>query len=405
LSSPFLVEGSRTSLPAGRASATNAGPKPGGKLRQYRIAFVIGTRPEAIKLSPVAHALAYLGEPPHLFVTGQHPGLELSDHGLEGLPATPLDCPGQPDPMLHAELVRGALRRLLPLDPPDLLIVQGDTSSALGGALAARETGTLLGHVEAGLRTYDPNMPWPEEENRVAIDRMSDLLFAPTSGNATNLRRERVAGEIRVTGNSGIDALAELVGKLPLRQRRSWWTRRPFTLLVTCHRRENWAAGLDHLAKAVLELAAQKVSSIVVLPPNPKVTERLTGLLHGNDRVRLTPPLSHGAMIETMRGVDLVLSDSGGIQEEAPALAVPLLVLRDKTERPEGLATGSMELVGTDPQKIVRAVLRLKRDRAALRAMGRPRLPFGDGQAASRIARHCLRFLAEQQEVDESRTG
>lgn len=392
-------------MPATSVSATNIAPKPGGKLRQYRIALVVGTRPEAIKLSPVAHALAALGEPPHLFVTGQHPGLELGDHGLDGFVAMPLDCPGQPDPMLHADLVRTALRRLLPLDLPDLLIVQGDTSSALGGALAAREAGIPLAHVEAGLRTYDPNMPWPEEENRTTIDRLADLLFAPTSGNAANLRRDRVTGEIRVTGNSGIDTLAGLVGRLPLKRRRRWWPDRRFTLLVTCHRRENWGAGLDQLAGAVLQLADLKVSSEVVLPPNPKVSERLTFLLGERDRVRLVPPLSHAALIEAMRRVDLMLSDSGGIQEEAPALGVPLLVLRDKTERPEGLATGSMELVGTDPDRIVNAVLRLRRDRAALRAMGRPCLPFGDGHAAPRIARYCLKFLASQQAVEESRTA
>ncbi|WP_294121590.1 UDP-N-acetylglucosamine 2-epimerase (non-hydrolyzing) [Sphingomonas sp.] len=378
-------------------------PKLGGKLRQYRIAFIVGTRPEAIKLSPVAHALAALGEPPHLFVTGQHPGLELGDHRLESFAATQLNCPGQPDPMLHAELVRGALRRLLPLDLPDLLVVQGDTSSALGGALAARETGTPLAHVEAGLRTYDPNMPWPEEENRVTIDRLADLLFAPTSGNAANLRRDKVGGEVRITGNSGIDALAEIAGPLPAKPRRRWWPGRQFTLLVTCHRRGNWGSGLDRLAGAIGDLAQRKVDSDVVLPPNPSVTEQLTKLLGGRNRVRLVAPLSHSAMIDAMRRVDLVLSDSGGIQEEAPALGVPLLVLRDKTERPEGLATGTMELVGTDPDRIVEAVLRLKRDRAALRAMGRPCLPFGDGQSASRIARYCLMFLDGQEALEASK--
>jgi UDP-N-acetylglucosamine 2-epimerase (non-hydrolysing) len=374
-------------------------------LRQYRIAFVVGTRPEAIKLSPVAHALAALGEAPHLFVTGQHPGLELGDHRLEGFATTALNCPGQPDPLLHAELVRAALRRLLPIDPPDLLIVQGDTSSALGGALAARETGTPLGHVEAGLRSYDPNLPWPEEENRTAIDRLADILFAPTSGNAANLRRAKVAGEIWVTGNSGIDALAEIVGPLPLKAPRRWWPQRNFRLLVTCHRRENWGVGLDQLARAVLHLAERKILSEVVLPPNAKVAERLTRLLGGRAGARLVPPLSHAAMIDAMRRVDLMLSDSGGIQEEAPALGVPLLVLRDKTERPEGLATGSMELVGTDPERIVNAVLRLKRDRGALRAMARPCLPFGDGRAAPRIARHCLTFLDGQAALEESRTA
>ena len=377
-------------------------PKPGGKLRQSRIALVVGTRPEAIKLSPIAQALAALGQAPRLLVTGQHPGLELADHGLEGFAAAPLHCPGQPDPMLHADLVRAALKRLLTLDPPELLIVQGDTSSALGGALAARELGIALAHVEAGLRTYDPNEPWPEEENRVTIDRLSDLLFAPTSGNAANLRRDRAPGQIHVTGNSGIDALAQLVGKLPAKPRRRWpW--QPFTLLVTCHRRENWVAGLDGVAKAIGALCAQRTEANVLLPPNPTVTERMTRLLGGKPGIRLIPPLSHRATIEAMREADLVLSDSGGMQEEAPALGVPLLILRGKTERPEGLASGTMMLVGTDPDRIVAAVDKLRSNRAELAAMRRPCLPFGDGQAASRIARHCLLFLEESATIRESR--
>ena len=303
--------------------------------------------------------------------------------------------------MLHAELVRAALRRLLPLDPPELLIVQGDTSSALGGALAARESGIPLAHVEAGLRTHDPNLPWPEEENRVTIDRLADLLFAPTSGNAANLRRDKVAGQVHVTGNSGIDALSNLVGPLPAKPRRRWpW--RPFSLLVTCHRRENWGSGLDGLAKAILAVGG-RTRVTVLLPPNPTVTDRMTRLMAGAAGIRLVPPLSHAATIDAMRDADLVLSDSGGMQEEAPALGVPLLVLRDKTERPEGLANGTMQLVGTSPEQIIAAVERLRRNRRELTAMRRPSLPFGDGQAASRIARHCLMFLEQSAAEQESR--
>jgi len=331
-----------------------------------------------------------------LFVTGQHPGLELGDHRLAGFAATPLDCPGQPDPMIHADLVREALKRLLPLDLPDLLIVQGDTSSALGGALAARELGIALAHVEAGLRTHDPTQPWPEEENRVTIDRLSDLLFAPTSANAANLRRDNVHGEVYVTGNSGIDALAALIGPLPLKPKRRWWPKRHFSLLVTCHRRENWGVGLDRLAEALIALGEKRILSDVLLPPNPKITERLTGLLGGQAGIRLVPPLSHAATIDAMRRADLILSDSGGMQEEAPALGVPLLVLRDKTERPEALATGSIELVGTDPDRIIVAVERLRRNHAELRAMRTPALPFGDGHSAPRIAARCLAFLEDQ---------
>jgi len=386
-------------LPCAPPSATNGAPKPGGKLRQYRIALVVGTRPEAIKLSPIAHALAALGEPPGLLITGQHPGLELGDHRLDRFAMTGLGCPGQPDPIVHADLVRAALRRALATDRPELMVVQGDTSSALGGALAASELGIALAHVEAGLRTYDPNQPWPEEENRVAIDKLSDLLFAPTSGNAANLRREQLSGQIHVTGNSGIDALAALIGPLPCKPRRRWLPRQDFKLLVTCHRRENWHAGLEGLAKALLVLVEDRVSADLVVPPNPGVTERMQFLLGGRRGISLTPPLAHAATIAAMRAADLVLSDSGGMQEEAPALGVPLLILRDKTERPEGLATGTMELVGTDPDRIIAAVNRIRADRRLLRDMRRPALPFGDGRSGPRIAEHCLAYLEEMDGV------
>jgi UDP-N-acetylglucosamine 2-epimerase (non-hydrolysing) len=248
-------------------------------------------------------------------------------------------------------------------------------------------------------------MPWPEEANRVTIDRLADLLFAPTLGNAANLRRDKVTGEIRVTGNSGIDALAELVGPLPVKPGRRWWPRRGFRLLVTCHRRENWGTGLESLAEALIALGETGIQSDVLLPPNAKVAQRLNGLLADHAHVRLVPPLSHSATIEAMREADLVLTDSGGMQEEAPALGIPLLILRNKTERPEAISSGSAELVGTDRDRIVTRVHELRRDRAALNLMRRPALPFGDGEAASRIARYCLMFLDERVAVAESKTA
>lgn len=380
-------------------------PKLGGKLRQSRIALVVGTRPEAIKLSPVAHALADLGERPTLFVTGQHPGLELADHRLDKFEAIPLSCPGQADPVLHADLVRAALSRALPDSLPRLIVVQGDTSSALGGALAAKQFGIPMAHVEAGLRSHDPLQPWPEEENRVKIDRLADILFAPTSGNAANLREEEVSGQIHVTGNSGIDALLAVTRSFPRKTRPSWLPRTGFRLLVTCHRRENWESGIGRLMSALGELASDGVKSDVLLPPNPSVTLLMRRCVGNNRRIRLVAPLTHAATIEAMRRADVVLSDSGGMQEEAPALGIPLLVLRDKTERPEGISSGSMELVGIDPGKIVSAVRRLREDRTALKAMAVPALPFGDGYSAPRIARHCLEFLASQDAIDGRRRG
>ncbi|MBA3669019.1 MAG: UDP-N-acetylglucosamine 2-epimerase (non-hydrolyzing) [Sphingomonas sp.] len=380
-----------------RSSLGNiGGPKPGGTLRQSRIALVIGTRPEAIKLSPVAHALAAIGERPRLLVTGQHPGLELADHGLAGFDATPLACPGQTDPAVHADLVRSAAKRVLAFHKPDLLIVQGDTSSALGGALAAKELNVPLAHVEAGLRSFDTSQPWPEEENRVTIDRLADLLFAPTTGNAANLRREGTAGLVFVTGNPGIDTLAAIAGPLPAKKRQRWLRPRTMHLLVTCHRREAWGEGLEHVAETLLALAAEGMTIDVMLHPNPTVTQTIWALLGDRSAIRLIAPLSHGAMVKAMRRADLILSDSGGMQEEAPALGVPLLVLRDKTERPEGLMRGAAELVGTDPARILAAVRRLRQDRAELRRMATPAMPYGDGRAAPRIACHCLAFLANR---------
>ena len=362
------------------------------ELSGARITLVIGTRPEAIKLAPVAHALAAAGAAPSLILTGQHPGLVLGEHGLGGYIATRLDCVGRDDPQAHADLVCAAAANLL-YNSPDLLVVQGDTSSALGGALAAAEAGVPLAHVEAGLRSFDPAMPWPEEDNRIAIDALSDLLFAPTETSAANLRREGVGGAIHVTGNSGIDALLGVLEGMPAPRPRP--RGEPPLILVTCHRRENWGVGLTSVALALIDIARSKRATIdCVLHPNPAVRESMQLLLDGEPGIRLVEPMSHRAMIAAMRGADLILSDSGGVQEEAPAIGIPLLVLREKTERPEGVASGNMVLVGTDTAAIVSEVACLLSDPQALAAMARPALPFGDGRAGPRIAAHMLEWLA-----------
>ena len=316
-----------------------------------------------------------------MIFTGQHPGLDPIDHGLDGFAAADLGCPGCEDPRAHALAVA---RRLAPLlaARPDLLIVQGDTSSAFGGALAAEKAGVPLAHVEAGLRTHDPRLPWPEEEFRVAIDARAALLFAPTELSAANLRAEGVAGAVHVTGNSGIDALLAAAASLPPAVRRE----RPH-LLVTCHRRESWGEGLAGIAAAIAELTGDgKVTAGVLLHPNDYVSAAMERLLGGVRGVRLLPPCSHRQLLQAMREATLVLSDSGGIQEEAPALGVPLLVLREKTERPEALGSGNMILVGTGRARIVAEARRLLADPAVLAAMARPVLPYGDGGSGPRIA-------------------
>ena len=384
----------KVALAPGPASSHCRQAELGGKLPAPVIGLVIGTRPEAIKLAPVAHALAQRGVRLVLALTGQHPGLAPGDHGLDGYRAVPLGQAGLPDPIEHAERVAHSLERLWRTTPPALVMVQGDTSSALGGARAAATLGIALAHVEAGLRTHDPLQPWPEEGFRVEIDRRVDLLFAPTALNAENLRAEGCHGTVHVTGNTGIDAvMAELDGKLP-RQPRRWRTGSPLRLLVTCHRRESWGDGFAAVAAALIELANRGRATIeVVLHPNPRVSEAMFALLADQAGIGLVAPLSHGAMLAAMAAADLLLSDSGGVQEEAPTMGIPLLVLRDKTERPEALAQGSMRLVGTDRERIVGEVMALAADPARLAAMARPTSVYGDGRAAPRIADLTLAWL------------
>jgi UDP-N-acetylglucosamine 2-epimerase (non-hydrolysing) len=276
------------------------------------------------------------------------------------------------------------------VDRPDLLVAQGDTASALGGSLAASAAAVPIAHVEAGLRTFDPAMPWPEEEYRTTIDARAALLFAPTEISAGNLEAEGVPGQIHVTGNTGIDALMAVLARSPAP---SLVRESGLKLLVTCHRRESWGAGLRSIGEALVQLAAScRLTIDLVLHPNPIVSDAMRETLDGREGIRLIEPLPHAEMIAAMQGCDILLSDSGGMQEEAPALGVPLLVLRDKTERPEGVASGNMVLVGTDRQRIVDNVVRLL-DPAARAAMSRPAFPFGDGRSAERIAGHIAEFL------------
>lgn len=313
-----------------------------------------------------------------LIFTGQHPALDPADYGLGDFPVVRLSCRGQEDPHAHVGAVTKAVLPVLCDIMPWLTLVQGDTSSALGGALAAAAARLPLAHVEAGLRSHCRRQPWPEEDFRIAIDAQAQLLFAPTELSAANLVREGVSGEVHVTGNSGIDAL------LPLAARRRGDARsnQP-RLLVTCHRRENWGDSLQAVAAALTTIAAEGAAQVdIVLHPNPALAGRIRELLDGQPGISFSPPRGHRDMIQAMVEADLVLSDSGGMQEEAAALGVPLLVLRDTTERPEAIACGSVELVGTDPKRILSAVRRhLKSARTKTTAS-----PFGDGHAGERIA-------------------
>jgi UDP-N-acetylglucosamine 2-epimerase (non-hydrolysing) len=362
---------------------------------------VLGTRPEAIKLAPVARALSARDARPRLILTGQHEALDPAEFGLGAFPATRLDCPGEEDPHAHVRKVTAALLPLL-RPTPDLLIVQGDTSSALGAALAGFTASVPVAHVEAGLRTHDPFLPWPEEEYRTAIDAGAELLFAPTHAAEANLRAEQVPGRIHVTGNTGVDAVLSAAAHLPPPTLHDGGAPR---LLVTCHRRESWGEGLEAIAAAQIQLAKSGVQIDVVLHPNQFVAESMTQLLGGVAGISLIPPCSHSELVRRMSEADLVLSDSGGIQEEAPALGVALLVLREKTERPEGLAAGSARLVGTSTARIIEEAQRLLSDPVERAAMSRRCFPYGDGHAAPRIAEIIEEWLDKREGLSPLSSG
>lgn len=347
-----------------------------------RIALVIGTRPELIKLAPLATALADGGARVTLLLTGQHPGLDLAGAGLE-MSTLRLSHPQGLEPLEAADTISTAAQAVLQHLRPDWVVVQGDTSSALGGARAAVALGLPLAHVEAGLRSGDPAMPWPEEPFRIEIDAASDLLFAPTAGARVNLIRERVRGEVVVTGNTGIDALRLALLRTPVRAPRDG----PPLILLTAHRRENVGPAMAGIAEGVRRAADGAAFRLVILThPRPDTAALTRQAFAGLPRTRFLPPQSPAQTLRWMLRSTAILSDSGGISEEAPTLGRPLLILRDRTERPEAVEAGSAVLVGSDPVRIRDGLLDLLEDPVLHASRALPRPVFGDGHAAGRIA-------------------
>ena len=357
---------------------------------------ILGTRPEAIKLAPVILALTARGVAVTVCSTGQQRDLvdqALTDFGL----AATIDLGLMRQGGTSADFLAAAMSPLAALiirARPALIIVQGDTVSALAGALAAAYARVPLAHVEAGLRSHAAE-PFPEDLHRRLIAQIATWHFAPTRRACDALQAEGVAAAaVTLTGNPVIDALqlietrlagdatlrAAVAGRLP--QRRAG---RPL-VVVTAHRRENHAR-MPAIAAAIASLArSHDVDLVVPMHPNPAAGAALGHGLAGVGNVALVPPLDYLAFVTLLRGARLVLTDSGGIQEEAPALGCPVLVLRDSTERPEGVAAGVAQLVGTEPATIVAAATRLIDDDAAHAAMATAVLPYGDGRAAERIA-------------------
>ena len=362
------------------------------------VLVIFGTRPEAIKLFPVVRALAARpGMRVRTCVTAQHRGLLDQVLAIAGLtPDIDLDVmePGQSLDRLTARLLVG-LGEVMDTERPDRVLVQGDTATAMTGALAAYYRRVTVGHVEAGLRSGDIHHPWPEEVNRRIVAPIADQHFAPTDTAAQALIRETIdPSTVHVTGNTVIDALE--------------WTRDRIAadpsiasgldditarfagkriVLVTTHRRENFGSGMAGIAEAIRRIADRDDVGIVFpMHPNPEVGRVMDTALGDRANVARIAPLDYPHFVRALSLCDLALTDSGGVQEEAPALGKPVLVMRETTERPEGVAAGTARLVGTDPERIVSEVFTLLDDKAAYAEMARAHNPFGDGHAAARIA-------------------
>jgi UDP-N-acetylglucosamine 2-epimerase (non-hydrolysing) len=363
-----------------------------------RVAVVVGTRPEAIKLAPVVLALRQSHElAPVVISTGQH--RTMLDQALEVFGIAPdidlgLMAPGQTLEELTARaLVK--MKEALAAVAPSWVVVQGDTTTALAAAMAAFYARVPIAHVEAGLRSGDLSSPFPEEMNRRMIDQIADLLLAPTRGAADHLMGEGFAPQrIHVTGNTVVDALCAVRDRIRLRalaipglpEEKAAGKR---IVLVTAHRRESFGGPLVEMLKALRQIARDNPDVLLVYPVhlNPNVDGPARTILGGEDRIVLLPPLGYVEFVALLERSSLVLTDSGGVQEEAPTFGIPILVMRDNTERPEGIAAGVARLVGTSGANIVREASRLIADTAAYRQMASAANPYGDGQAARRIVR------------------
>ena len=365
---------------------------------QPRVTIVLGTRPEAIKLAPVIRTFqACEALRTRVVLTGQHREMVAQVMDLFGLKADrDLDLMAPRQTLTHVTCAAlNGLREDFQAYPPQLVLVQGDTTTAFAAGLAAFYEQIPVGHVEAGLRTDNLLDPFPEEANRRLISQIASLHFAPTPKAELNLKASGVVGRLSVTGNTVIDALLLMAESAPdvCFDGLDWQNQR--VILATVHRRENWGDRLRDIASGMLQLLDRHPDTALLLPlhRNPTVREPLRKLLGDHPRVVLTEPLDYDRLVAAMRGCTLLLTDSGGLQEEAPALGKPVLVLRRTTERPEAVEAGTARLVGTEPSTILEEASRLLDDADAYGAMSRAVNPFGDGQASARILSLCREHL------------
>ena len=372
-------------------------------MMKKKVLLVFGTRPEAIKMAPLVKVLQQ--DTAHfetrVCVTAQH--RQMLDQVLEVFDIQPeydlnIMAPGQDLYDITAKVLLG-LRDVLKEFAPDVVLVHGDTTTSMAAALAAFYQQINVGHVEAGLRTYDLSSPWPEEMNRQVTDRICTYYFAPTIQSQENLLRENVAdSKIYITGNTVIDALlmaVDMIATDPVKQQalhtdlqtKGYTITDRRYILVTGHRRENFGDGFLHICQAIKELAHQHPDIDIVYPVhlNPNVQRPVYELLSELPNVYLIAPLDYLPFIYAMQHSCLLLTDSGGVQEEAPSLGKPVLVMRDTTERPEAVEAGTVKLVGTNAQTIVDNVNQLLNDESLYRQMSETHNPYGDGKACERI--------------------
>lgn len=361
-----------------------------------KIMLVFGTRPEAIKMCPLVNELKSRSDEfdTVVCVTGQH--REMLEQVLSVFQVEPdhdlhVMRPGQTLFDVTCDVLLG-LRPVLEAERPDAVLVHGDTTTTFAAALACFYLRIPVGHVEAGLRTHDLYSPWPEEFNRQAVDVVSHWWFAPTEAARENLLAEgKPAGRVWVTGNTGIDALRTTVRPgyaSPVLDPVLEWAEGSRLILVTAHRRENLGEPMHHMFRAIRRVMGEHPDTKAVYPihMNPLVRKAAHEELDGFDRLRIVEPMGVVDFHNLMAASHLILTDSGGIQEEAPGLGKPVLVMRDTTERPEGVAAGTLRLVGTDEDVIYREFSRLLSDPAEYAAMSRASNPYGDGHASERIA-------------------
>ncbi len=359
-------------------------------MTKKQIYIVLGTRPEAIKLAPVIQVFQNSSSiDTQVILTGQHREMVeqvmrlfnlKADHDLE------IMQPKQSLSDITCRSLRG-LEELFQHTQPDLVLVQGDTTTAFAATLAAFYQKIPVGHVEAGLRTDELFNPYPEEANRRLISQLTQLHFAPTALAVENLQRSGVLGEIHLTGNTVIDALLTVAASVPTCDIPGLEWGKYRVLLATVHRRENWGEPLHDIAQGFLRILDKFPDTALLLPlhRNPTVREPLQALLGNHPRIFLTEPLDYAELVGAIMRSHLLLTDSGGLQEEAPSLGKPVLVLRETTERPEAVNAGTAQLVGTQPEKIFTTTEELLSDLTAYETMANAINPFGDGHAAKRI--------------------